>query len=254
MCADAQVLDDVGVTGDHTSGSANARCQRLAIYFSGIAGMDAEAVGHTEVESDIRRDLGRRVGEVGMDASDGASLQPPSHHRRLLVGSSGSQDFQSMQQALASRLWAQTIARFRREDSREQAGGFQSEQLIQGERFRASWKTARDHNDSFRAHSIWASSSERTRSRILGSPSMSMGNAGGGGAASAVRTRDRRTSGPSSWGSTRPKYPRSARRRARMSCSRTGSARGTSTARRPNEKSSHTVLYPAIDTTTSASA
>src|SRR5439155_21775594 len=97
-------------------------------------------------------------------------------------------------------------------------------------------------------------SSTRARSTIRGSPPRSTEATDATSRRRAARTFLISRSGVSCPGSTRSKYPRSAKRRARMSCSRTGSARGTSTARRRDERSSHTVEYPAIETTTSASA
>src|SRR5438093_846272 len=248
-----QLGGDVAVAGDDTGRPPGARGECRRRDFPGITCMDAEAVRHAEPPRGVRRDRGGAVREVAVDACYLPSAKALGETRRLRARAPRGEQLDSAEEARAAGVERPAVTCLGREHGGEGAARVEGEQLVQQEGLRPARKAAGDHGDAA-GHHAPPSNSARARVTTRTSPPRSTGSTGAGYRRRADSTVEISRSGVSSPGSMRSKYPRSAKRRARMSCSRTGSARGTGTARRPEERSSHTVLYPAIETTTSASA
>src|SRR6185312_9700128 len=250
-----QLASNIMIASHHTGCLAGTLRKNFWRHLARIFGMNAEAEARAQSHCYALCKLCRGMREIAMNSRHGRAIQTLDCFIRLARYICFCQHMHPTRQSPACSLCCNRFTCFGCENPCQRATLIKRTYFIQRESLRAPGKPAQDHHDLALTHAALRRqlSNLAARSRITGSPSRS-GVVGFKEEVNASRTLAIKVSGVRSCGSMHSKKPRCAINRARISCSRTGSLRGTRMARREKESSSHTVLYPACETTTSLCA
>ena len=180
----AQLVCDVVVAGDDARRSAGPLGQRLAIDLARVLRVGAEAKRHAEPDGRIFGDRRRHVREVRVDAGDMPRRQARCQRRALPLLVRPWQPLDQREQARRVGLHAAAIARFGGVDAGEHAAIGERGELVDRECLGLPREAADDDGDLWR-HDERPANSRSTRCRTRASPSMSIDEVSGTGAASA---------------------------------------------------------------------